>query len=449
MKKLLLAAVLLSCGGPAQPPVDATPVASSTPSASVSPKPTEAPASAKEQRQIARTLKRVSELRGLQSKKEVPGKQLARVDLVKHVKEKALREYPADALKREGQLLQLMGFAPVTFDYMGEMMKLLESQLEGLYEPLDGTMYLASELEGDEAKATLAHELVHALQDQYWDLKTRSTYHPGEGDKSLALAALAEGDATSVMLDFMVMPDRSALDIPDEGLREMMSGSMAMGSNLESVPNILKTSLVAPYVEGIQFVHKMRRKGGWENLNKAWNRLPSSTEQILHIEKWEKNEEAIKIPAPTANALGNGFKMEDEDTFGELGFSLSYGEWMPADDARKIASDWGGDRSAMFVNGDKLGVVVHERYDAGKVNGAERALKRLKPALEKHVGKPDVDTQDVICIDRKDLGPLLFAKKDRDFVMIAGPATVGAKAWTTASNCTLAKKWADEVLAQK
>ena len=453
-KRALVVLALVSCSPAVAPPIETKPLGPAAPSASASSSPlAKHPAQpamdAKDQRQITRTLARVSELRGLKAKKDVPGKKLARVDLVGHVKEKALREYPADALKREGQLLQLMGFAPATFDYMGETLKLLESQLEGLYEPLDGTMYLAAELEGDEAKATLAHELVHALQDQYWDLKSRSTYHPGEGDKSLALAALAEGDATSVMLDFMMMPDRSAVDLEDDQLREMMEGGMATSGDLATIPHILKTSLVAPYIEGIQFVHKMRRKGGWTNLDKAWERTPVSSEQILHIDKWEANEAPITIPVPSSKALGGSFKKEDEDTFGELGFALSYGEWMEPDEARKIAAGWGGDRTAMYVDGEKLAIAVHERYDAGGPNGAERALKRLATALKKHVGAAAIDNQDVVCIDRKDLGPLLFAKKDRDFVMIAGPATVGAKVWTSASTCSQAKKWADEILAQK
>ena len=451
MKRVAFA-LLLSCSPAATPAIDAKPVTPiATASASVDPvtnKP-DAAVDAREQRQISKTLARVSELRGLKAKKDVPGKKLARVDLVGHVKEKALREYPADALKREGQLLQLMGYAPATFDYMGEMMRLLESQLEGLYEPLDGTMYLASELEGAEAKATLAHELVHALQDQYWDLKSRSTYHPGEGDKQLALAALAEGDATSVMLDFMMMPERSGVDLKDDALRELMQSGMAMGNDLKTVPHILKTSLVAPYIEGIQFVHRLRRKGGWDNLNKAWARTPVSTEQILHVEKWEANELPMTITSPTATALGTGWKKEDEDTFGELGFSLSYGEWMEPEDARKIAAGWGGDRTALYTQGDKIAIAVHERYDAAPGNGADRAMKRLAPALKKHVGAAAIDTADTICIDRKDLGPLLFAKKDHDLVMIAGPATVATPVWKTASSCAQAKKWAEEVLLQK
>ena len=53
-------------------------------------------------RKVARTLAEVSRLRGLDATRPVPGVQLTRTDLVNAVKEKALREYPPDALDREG-----------------------------------------------------------------------------------------------------------------------------------------------------------------------------------------------------------------------------------------------------------------------------------------------------------------------------------------------------------
>jgi hypothetical protein len=408
----------------------------------------------KDSKQVAKTLLKVSELRGIASSKPVPGVKLERDELVARVKEKALREYPPAALRREGLLLQLVGFAPPTFDYLGEMLKLLEAQLEGFYEPKNGTMYLAADLKGAQAQATLAHELVHALQDQKWDLKKRSDYKPGRGDESMALACLAEGDATSLMLDYVMKPDKSALDIPDEALRELMKSGMNMG-DVQSVPHILRSTLVAPYMEGIGFVNELRRKGGWPAVDRAWDRLPTTTEQILHIEKWETREAALTIPAPTALALGEGWKLDDEDTFGELGFALTFAEWMDVEDARKAAAGWGGDRTAVYTKGDQIAFAVHLRYDASggqkQDAQAERAFAKLSPALKKSLAstKPSASDASLICFDRKDLGPLLFARKDRELVMITGPAKIASGAWTSAGNCSTAKKWSDEVTAQK
>jgi hypothetical protein len=447
--------LLLACSGSKTqaPPAEPTPVVgSSRPAAKTEADPRDPPPNERETKHVAKTLARVSEIRGIKSTRTVPGVRLGRDELIARVKEKALREYPPEALKREGQLLQLVGFAPPTFDYLGEMMKLLEAQLEGFYEPKNGTMYLAADLHGKEAQATLAHELVHALQDQKWDLRSRSEYKPGKGDETMALAALAEGDATSVMMDFILREQgRNALDLPEDMLRELMQSGVNMG-DVKSVPHILRTTLIAPYVDGVAFVHALRRKGGWGQVDKAWDRPPATTEQVLHIDKWEANEKPLEVPVPSANALGAGWKKEDDDSFGELGFALTFEEWMDGDDGRLAASGWGGDRSAVYAKGEELALAVHLRYDVGTPKPdtfSERALTKLSLAFKKNGQKPAILDATTVCLDRKDLGPLLFARTGRELVMLVGPAKPGKTAWSSTATCSSIKKWADEVLAQK
>ena len=408
----------------------------------------------KDSKHVARTLVKVSAMRGIPSTKAVPGVTLPRSALVARIKDKALREYPPEALRREGLVLQLAGFAPPTFDYLGEMMKLLDAQLEGFYEPKNGTMYLAADLEGDAAKATLAHELVHALQDQRWDLKQRSDYKPGQSDTSMALACLAEGDATSLMLDYILAPKRTALDLPQDSVRALMEGGINT-PEIQSVPHIMRSSLVAPYVEGVVFVNALRNKNGWDGVNKAWDRTPTTTEQILHVEKWEAQEGAIAVSPPTAAALGEGWKLEDDDSFGELSYALMYEEWMSDTDARLAASGWGGDRSSVYTKGEEIAFAVHERYDEApkpqKADAlAERAMGKLVPALKKTFGKPMLSDASTICFERPRLGPLLFSRRDRELVFINGPAKVTKdNAWSSNATCAQAKTWADEIGRQK
>jgi hypothetical protein len=448
-----MALSLVACAGPssAPRPVAQGPITDDAPVDAGSTQ-GEAGRSTKEAKAIARTLLKVADIRGIQPTRDVPGVRLTREELVARVKEKALREFPTEALRREGQLLQLLGFAPATFDYLGEMMHLLEAQLEGFYEPKNGTMYLASDLRGTQAQATLAHELVHALQDQRWDLKTRSTYRPGRGDETLALAALAEGDATSAMMDF-VMADqggRTALDLPDDLLRELMKSGIGM-AEVEAVPHILRTTLVAPYIEGIAFVNGLRRKGGWPLVDRAWARPPVSTEQVLHVDKWESDERPVALPAPSAQTLGPEWKLDDEDTFGELGFALTFAEWMDAEDARALAMGWGGDRSSVFTKSGAIAFAVHSRYDKTKpvTALADRAFAKLSAALQKQLGRAATADATTTCFDRKELGPLLLAKRDRDLVLVAGPARPGKDRWSSEGSCPTARKWASEILSQK
>jgi hypothetical protein len=251
-----------------------------------------------------------------------------------------------------------------------------------------------------------------------------------------------------VMYDPKVPKDRNktALDIPENMLREMMRTAINTG-DITSVPHILRSTLVAPYVDGLVFVQALRRKGGWAAVDRAWDRLPSTTEQILHVDKWESNEGPVAVAIPSAGALGEGWKREDEDSFGELGFALTFEEWVEHDDARAAAAGWGGDRSAVYQKGDEIAFAVHSRYDA--LSFAERAMTKLTPGLKKAIGKPAVSDGWTLCFERKELGPLLLARKDKDIVLLAGPAKVAGTTWSSASNCATAKKWGDEILAQK
>jgi hypothetical protein len=399
---------------------------------------------------IARTLKKVSVLRQLEATHPVPGKTLSRGQLIARVKEHVGREIPPEAIEREGLVLRLLGFVSDQFDYAKEMFALLEAQLAGFYEPEDGTMYMAADLDGLNAEATLAHELVHALQDQHWELRKRSKYRPGENDSSSALAAMAEGDATSAMADYVVAkmnPSKSALDMPEDLFTEQVLGSINNGDAAKT-PHVMKTSLVAPYVDGLVFINTLRRRGGWTLVNRAWTDPPKTTEQILHIEKWEAKEPAIAVGAPPAAALGAAYTRVDEDTYGEQGLRLYFEEWMPLADAKLAASGWGGDRGSLMTSGGKAALALRVRYDdapgAARDAFAERAFKLVSAAIARLPGRAHKDPS-IVCVDRPTLGPLAVRRSGRDLVLVAGPASVDKRSSVAAGDCALAQLWSQEV----
>ena len=347
--------------------------------------PTPSPPAAEthESRLIARMLKRVELARGLDSPKPVPGVMLGRPALIAQVKQHVARELPPEAIRNEGLVLQLLGFVPTQFDYEAAEYRLLEDQLAGYYEPADGTMYMASDLADDEAEATLAHELVHALQDQRWNLRERSKYRAGEGDRSAAVSALAEGDATSAMFDVLIARaspggGKTALSMPDEVFAEQVHQSMSHGPGAQA-PHVMRASLAAPYIYGTLFVHVLRRRGGWEAVNRAWDDAPTTSEQVMHVEKWLAHEQPMKVEAPTFAALGGGWEVADEDSEGELGARVAFEEWLDATRAADLSAGWGGDRGILVANGDRAAFAWTLRYDPGKM--AESRATEVFPAI--------------------------------------------------------------------
>ncbi len=418
----------------------------------------------REQRLIARMLERVSRVRGLAARTSVPGVVLGRDALIARVKAHVDREVPHEAILEEGIVQQLLGFIPTRFDYEAATYALLSAQLAGFYEPADGTMYMAADLDDENATATLAHELVHALQDQHWDLAPRSKYTPGQDDRSTAFSALAEGDATSAMADLLVgaaKPGATALDMPDELYADQVIGGMSAGPTA-TAPHVMRMSLVAPYIDGTLFIHALRRKGGWQAVNHAWENPPVTTEQVLHLEKWEAHEPPLSVDDLPFAALGAGWAVAANDTYGEIGVRISFGEWVGAARSGALAAGWGGDRGTLVKSGGAYGFAWHIRYDEARAKPgdayAARAFSELVPAIEK-LGAHRLDATSTVlprrgerkdepkavCVERGELGPLAVGRQGRDLFILAGPASVSPKGWTAGGRCPKARAWIEEL----
>jgi hypothetical protein len=409
----------------------------------------------RETRLVARMLRRVEVARRIEATKPVPGVLLERPALIARVKEHVARELPTEAIRNEGLALQLFGFIPTQFDYEAAEYQLLQDQLAGYYEPADGTMYMASDLGDEEADATLAHELVHALQDQRWDLERRSSYHPGDGDHSEAASALAEGDATSAMFDVMLEraapgSGKTAVDLPDEVFAQQIREGMDQGPGA-SAPRVMRTSLAAPYIYGTLFVHALRRHGGWPAVDRAWDDAPATSEQIMHPEKWYSREPPLIVAAPTFATLGEGWKVTDEDSEGELGTRIAFEEWMPPKTAADISAGWGGDRGVLVENGDRAAFAWRLRYDPGKTKDERTRLAyaALTRGLDASLGPAQARDGTFVCRERADRGPLGVARAGTDLVFVMGPARTMAGGWASGGDCNLARKWAHEIAGMR
>ncbi len=398
-------------------------------------------------------LRHVVAARGLEAKRRVPGVRLERSELIARVKDHVSRELPPEAIRDEGLALQLFGFVPTQFDYEAAEYQLLQDQLAGYYEPADGTMYLARDLGDDEATATLAHELVHALQDQHWDLERRAKYKAGDGDRSEAVSALAEGDATSAMFDVMIAgaapaSGKTALDLPANAFVEQIREGMSQGPGA-SAPHVMRSSLSAPYVYGTLFVNALRRSGGWTEVDTAWDDPPTTSEQILHVDKWLAHEPPMPVPAPTFETLGAGWQIADEDSEGEIGARIAFEEWMPGPAAAEASDGWGGDRGVLVTRGEQAAFAWTLRYDPGKTGDERtaRAYVAISNALDKALGPPQIAEARFTCRERPDRGPFAVARSGSDIVFTLGPAETGRGGWKSAGTCAFARKWVHEVSA--
>lgn len=413
-----------------------------------------------ENRALIRTvLAKISKIRGLASKKEIKGETVTRKDMLAKIRGHVAEEVPKEAINNEGLFLKLLGFAPASLDYEKEIFALLESQVAGFYDPKSETMYLANDVDASMSEPVLSHELVHALQDVHYNLKEKSKYRRGESDLSLASSSIAEGDATSSMMDYAIRNNAlfdpnataTALGVSDEYLvSTLKNGGVAMSAS--TVPPIMMKSLVAPYAYGLRFVHSLRRKGGWKMVDDAWKAPPVTTEQILHPEKWKTHEKGLAVETPTFATLGAGWTLVESDRSGELSLLLAFEEWTGDDDlAATLASDWGGDRTGLYSKpipgGAEIALAWKVRYDKGKKAGLTKQLQplfdKLKEKFPPKIEKTGSFTR--ICFERGEVGPLTFSVGPDSLLVLAGPTESKTDAlWKSSGTCANAFTWAKE-----
>ena len=354
-----------------------------------------------------RTLHLASRARMLKVKEPVKLKVLSGPELVAIVKKKVSTDIPKDQITGESHAYSALGLIPQGYDYENETYAMLEEELAGLYIPEDKTMYVAKGISGDELETTLAHELVHALQDQHFGIGDKMKFKPGESDAIAAVHAMAEGDATSAMFDVRIMSEagedalkfKNATAIPDhdpEDLLDLELKAKKKPSKIQTAPRFLAVGLLAPYADGMRFVHAMRRRGGpvgWKAVDQAWTRPPVTTEQLLHIDKYDANEPAVDVPVATSNALGAPFKKTYDEVFGEQEGRIAFAEWMDVKSSKKAAGGWGGDRVTLFEDGDKHAVSWRVVFDTA--DDAAEAYGLLAYGWARTYGAPSMQQSEL------------------------------------------------------
>src|SRR6185503_4659647 len=286
----------------------------------------------------AAVLKETSELRELSILKSVKSGAQSRAEIERMVIRNLDDETTPAEMHAAEMVLKSFGLAPQNFAYRPFLIKLLTEQVAGYYDPKAQQFYLADWIELEGQKPVMAHELTHALQDQHFNLKRFEKWPKGESDSELAAHALIEGDATLAMTLYMYKN-------PLVALRAIAAQEIST-EQFKQAPRALRESLLFPYEEGSAWATQLYRRGGWEMVSQAFSKLPQSTEQILHAEKYFAYEAPQKLMLPDFKAvLGPNWKRIDSDVNGEWGFYLILDEFVnDAAESQRAAAGWGGDR---------------------------------------------------------------------------------------------------------
>ena len=123
------------------------------------------------------------------------------------VREFLVKQFEATESKSQlaGQeaLYKVLGLIPDTLHLGPFLIDLLTEQVVGYYDPATKVLYLNRDAPAEYVGLTITHELVHALQDQYFDLDSLQKASTADDDRANAAQAVVEGEAMYEQMSIM------------------------------------------------------------------------------------------------------------------------------------------------------------------------------------------------------------------------------------------------------
>lgn len=312
----------------------------------------------------------------------------------------SLRAQIEDAeIERARLVYGALGLLDAEGDLHSMFAGVLGEQVIGYYDPDTGRLVIRENVmaglagafgaeQTQEARLVLVHELVHALQDQRLGLG-ESYEKERTADEDNAFRAVVEGDATLAMLAHALRQQGIPLSAATAGIQQMGDyldlNALVRGEKLDDAPAILRVTLVAPYLRGLQFVAAVQGRGGWPAVNNAHRRPPTTSEQVLHPEKYFAREPGEQIEIPENRAvLAAGFERIEEDTLGELELSVYLGQGRPSGTDEEAAAGWAGDLLAVYSRGKEAAAIWWTTWDDDtEAEQAYRAARSVSPKSSK------------------------------------------------------------------
>jgi len=259
----------------------------------------------------------------------------------------------------------------------------------GFYSPRNDEIVVIAESPEDLRidELTLAHELIHAWQDQEFNL-SGAELDSDFRDEVNAISGVVEGDASYVetLYERQCGAGWECLDRPERG----------GGGQLANIGVYLLK--FQPYSDGPPFVKGIREQGGWAAVNDLYENPPASTEQVIHPEKFRKDEPTSFTIDDNTSDGWTRLKPPGRPNYGEVGEAGMLSMFMfpgyessrevqivpldrflntkdgkiqtldPLNYVSEPSAGWDGDRIAVYTNPDtprgETGYVFETRWDS-------------------------------------------------------------------------------------
>ena len=287
-------------------------------------------------------------------------RQLASRDQVeKYVEEQMRQDQESGRFKRAQSVLQKFGLIPRDLQLEPLMVELMREQVAGYYDPKKQTFYMLDWIAPESQRPVIAHELTHALQDQTVGLekwlkeedlpegdKDDSSVNLSSDEQMTARTAVSEGQATAVMLDYLLQPGGRTV-VTAQDYVTMFEDAMLQSSNFpvfNNAPLYIKASLTFPYRYGLDFVRNVLIDKGRENAFRGLlEHPPSTTREVMEPKVYLAGEkvEPMRLP-PLSPILGKRYTRYDIGVMGEFDVDILLQQFAGEKTAHKLSPCWRG-----------------------------------------------------------------------------------------------------------
>lgn len=212
-------------------------------------------------------------------------------------------------------------------------------------------------------KSTIVHELVHAFDDQHFDLD-RPEYDDRTDEIPWTFVAVAEGNASYVesLWESTLSPADQAAVLAEE----LDFGDPSVFEQFELAFLWLELS---PYDHGEPFIAELVARGGFDAVDEVLADPPATSEQVIDPTAFAAGEPALELSAPPADG-----EVLVEGVGGQVLLdSIFFGEGV---DFGRAADGWGADRFVVWLEGEQTCV----RWDLRADTPAD--LDELEVALD-------------------------------------------------------------------
>lgn len=291
-------------------------------------------------RQATRAIPKLEEGTGLKFKSPPKVEMRTKDEVRKFLEDKLASDMPAEELTGQERTYKRFGLIPDSLNLRTFMVGLLTEQIAGYYDPAAKVLYVVEGSDPALMDMTVSHELVHALQDQYFNLDSLQKMR-GNNDRQVAAQSLLEGQAIFEQMSATIGERALTTALPGtwDRVRDLIRQNNESMPLFSRAPFVIQETLLFPYLSGAEFIRRAKEKKPNANLLQD---VPASTEQVVHPERFFESRDDptdITLPAPRVG------KVAYENNLGEFETRLLLYEWLKDQSAAiRGAAGWDGDR---------------------------------------------------------------------------------------------------------